>query len=549
MRWSLLAVLLIGASPIPAQEVPSPPAIDSILELVQSRSDHRGHDAVVLIEDSYFKLHADGRVTRTTRQVAQILTAAGAEEWGEYSFQYNSIRDRVRLDWMRVIEDGEVVQNGPPHQQTSKVSADQSSPVYSDMAVLQATLARVRPGAIVDYSFTVETMDPQQPGDFRGSWLLNGLFPVIRSRLVVDAPETMSIRVKDRAEGADHSEEVVGDRRLRTWTATDLDAIEVEPFAAMPSKAMMTVEVGPAVEWSDVGSWYHQFLPRQPVVSEALELAHGTVVADAATLRDSLSATYRWIAQDFRYVSLSLGDGGYRARSPHEVFETGFGDCKDKTMLFVALAEHMGVEAAPVLVHSEGEVDADLPSLTQFDHMIARVEHDGITSFVDLTAPVVPYGETPGNLEGSSGLVVALDGTTDFVTLPASEPSENTFSSLIEGTLDTENRFVGSVTYSATGSEQYWLRSQFYGIDEFDDRSREELVRGIAESVWESASVDSSRVFDGRDLDSPAAVTVWFTVTDVMGVAGERLLLNLPIPGYADPSLLATLEADDERRF
>ena len=72
--------------------------------------------------------------------------------------------------------------------------------------------------------------------------------------------------------------------------------------------------------------------------------------------------------------ALSLGIGGYQPRTPAQVMETQYGDCKDKATLFIALARRMGVNAYPVLLSSTGGVERGLPSISQFDHMIAAVE-------------------------------------------------------------------------------------------------------------------------------------------------------------------------------
>src|SRR5256886_12916136 len=50
-----------------------------------------------------------------------------------------------------------------------------------------------------------------------------------------------------------------------------------------------------------------------------LQAQLGEHVRSSKTLDDSLRAVYRWVAQDFRYVSLSLGLGGYLPRLPAQV--------------------------------------------------------------------------------------------------------------------------------------------------------------------------------------------------------------------------------------
>lgn len=549
--WARVLLLLSVPTIAHAQSTPTAPAPDDpIYDLAVDPADHPGEDYVLLLEEGRLVVEADGRTTFTSRQVAQILTAEGAGEWGELAFRYEPERQELDIDWLRVLEDGGVVRDGPEHQQESSLRVDQAAPVYDDTKVVQATVGGVRAGTIVDYRTTMETHDPRLPGDVRRRWYLNGLDHLVRARFVLDAPEEMDLRIDEH--GPLSSPEVVSadGRVVRTWSRRDVEPIELEPFAGFPNDVVAYVDVWGPLEWSDIGRWYASYLDDRPELGADLVEAHEAELEGALTLHDSLSATYRWVAQDIRYVSLALGDGGYRPRTPQEVFETGFGDCKDKTMLFVALARRMGVDAMPVLVSSNGGVVRDRPSLGQFDHMIASVELDEETVYLDVTATVVPFGEIPPAMHGDMGLRVDGSGTAEVVGLPLSDPTENTHVEKVVGRVDLENRFVGSITLSATGTEQYGLRSRFFGFDSRDEAERREVLDEIARGVYTTAVVDSSRTFDGRDLDAPVEVTVWFTAPNLLGTVGGGYLMYLPIGDfrYADATR-TRLEEDDERRF
>ena len=58
------------------------------------------------------KLEPDGTGTRTYRQIVQILTPEAAEQWGEQSFGYSTDREKLTLNWARVLRpDGSVVRH------------------------------------------------------------------------------------------------------------------------------------------------------------------------------------------------------------------------------------------------------------------------------------------------------------------------------------------------------------------------------------------------------------------------------------------------------
>ena len=547
--WVHFFLLALAPSTVPPQPVIQlPQADDSIYALAVDPARYRGHDYVMLLDDGFLRVEEDGQRSYSLRQVAQILTNDGAAAWGEFQINYVAGRQRVAIHRMRVIENGVVVHDGPAHQQESSQLVDQSTPVYTDGRVIQATLAGVGVGVIVDFHFTVDTYAPSLAHDFLYHWAVNSAVPIMRSRFVLDTPASLEFRIREDNLNFSPTEETTNGRRIRTWTTRDVPAVAWESYAGFPNDVFESIVVTGALSWSEIAQWYGKLFEKRYEISAEVAAAHRLELNRALTIDDSLRATYRWVAQDFRYVALALGDGGYQPRPPLEVLRTRFGDCKDKTTLFIGLARKMGVRAHPVLVRSSGSVDSLMPSLHHFDHMIAMVERDDHAEFLDLTTTLVPYGEIPPSLQGGVGMVLRGD-TAEVIVLPAGDPATNRFEQEVVGTVGLDNRFVGSITVTASGTEQYGMREEFANWDAMEDQMRARLVQQYAQSTWESATVESSRVFEGRDLSAPVKVTVWFTVTNLLGHAGERYMMYVPLRNFGGPSLVTSLEASPNRRF
>ena len=529
----------------------NPPAVpgDSIYALRVDPAAHPGHDVVLLLEEGTARLEIDGRSSYTLRQVAQVLTTDGAASWGELALWYVPQRQRIHINWIRVIgPDGAVLRDGPEHQEETSPTVEQGAPVYSDRRAIQATLGGVAPGTIVDYSYTVETVQPQLPGDFRYYWSVNGEDLVRRSRFTLDAPPDLHVVVREDNLGFSAQDRLVAGRRVRTWTTAEVPAVKWETYNGSPNKVQQTIIVGGTLSWGDVGSWYGRLLTDRYTVTPEILAAHAAQLKTAKTLDDSLRATYRWVAQDFRYVSLSLGDGGYQPRVPADVFRTRFGDCKDKTILFVSLARRMGVTAYPVLVNSDGPVDSLFPGIRQFDHMIAAVSRQGRIEYADVTPSLLRYGELPSALQGEVGLALR-EGGARVVVLPASPPETNRYDREVVGALGLDGRFVGRITVTALGTEESAIREAFADVDHQDPQARNSLLRKYATGVYTSAVVDSSRYFDGRDLGATPRVTVWLTAPGVIGHVGSEYYFNVPLLSFGNASTIKRLEAEGERRF
>ncbi|MDH5805826.1 MAG: DUF3857 and transglutaminase domain-containing protein, partial [Gemmatimonadota bacterium] len=524
-------------------------AQDSIQSLAVNPKDYRGQEEVYLVDEGDIRLEADGTYIKTYRQAVQVLTADAADEWGEFSFGYYPSYQRFTLNWMRVTDTGgTLISEGPEHQQSTSPSAREGSPIYSDREVIQMTVGGVAPGTIVDYSYTIETFDPKLPRDFWVYWMVNSTIPARRSRLTVDFPDGYPFNIREMNIDFDVDVKQENGRTVRTWQTTEVPAITPQSFMGFPNDRLIAVQMSGGLSWNDIFDWYSNLSQnRQDLTRDILD-AHDAQLTGARTLEDSLKATYSWVAQDFRYVSLSLGDGAYQPRTPAEVFRTGFGDCKDKANFFVSLARRMGVEAYPVLVNSTGGVDSLSPSILQFDHMIAAIKRNDDFEYFDLTTTLTPFGEIPYSLQGEVAIVLVDGSGPNVEVMPLGE--NNLYEREIRGVIDRQNRFVGSVTISGSGSQQYGLRSDFTDFAQLDQEDRDDLLNQYAvRTSWQTATVDSSHTFEGRDIDQPASVTIWFTVEKLLGEVNGDYIVQLPSLNFVNRTTADRLDAEGERLF
>jgi len=555
MRHALLCLPLLASTALAQAPVITPagdPSVraDTIYRLAVNPADYPDAPYVYLLDDGVVRFEADGRGTRTYRQVVQVLTQAGAERWGEQEFSYSTSREKLTINWIRVLRtDGTVIADQPTHEQESEAPAAMEDPVYSDVKVVRATLGGVAPGVLVDYSYTVETTHPVMPGDFSTAWSVTNAEPTLRSRFLVDVPASLTPRIHERnVRFARLTTEGHG-RRVYEWATSDVPKPPPdEPFAADSNDVGVGVGVSSPETWGDVARWYAGLAAGRDSVPPALEARLAEIVTGAATARDSLRAVQRWIAQDFRYVSVSLGIAGYQPRTPAAVFQTQYGDCKDKATLFVALARHMGFQAFPVLLSADGVVDSTQPTIQQFDHMIAAVVRPGGYRFVDLTADDVPWGQLPGPEYGAFALLVHPDGRGEEVRLPLDSAAANQATDSLVGSVSADGIFTGRLSRLRTGRTAVPLRDAL--SRPFTPTQRAEIARTFANEMFDGAEGDSLQLFDGRDLEAPGRISVVIRDAPALTDAGAGMsLLRLPLRPLFSSGQVDEVAARVPRRY
>jgi transglutaminase-like putative cysteine protease len=545
---TLLALAAPASAQTPVITADGDPSVDpdTIYSLVVDPADHPEEQIALLLDDGVVRLERDGTGSRTYRYVAQILTQEAVSNWAEHTFSYDPERERFRLNWARVVRpDGTVISDTPLHVQETEVPAPEGAPIFTSRKRVRVSLSGVAPGTIVDYSYTTETVDPILAGDFFGSWSINPGATIRRSRLLLDLPDDLAVKLKPVDVSFEPRVTRANGRIVRDWSARDLPWQEAEPFMPDSNGISQYILYTGALEWRDIGRWYGGLAADRYTLTPELEAHLSKLVAGATTLMDSLRAVHRWVAQDVRYVSLSLGMGGYIPRMPADVLSSLSGDCKDKATIFVAFARHMGLRAWPVLV-STGTVDPALPSLRQFDHAIAVLEMAGGPLYTDLTAELVPFGSLPGMLHGNHGLIVYDDDArmVEFADPPA-EDSRNVLR--VAGTLSEDGEFRGTYEETGTGLSQYGLRNLF--ADAMPQTQRKQIAQAIATGLFTGAQGDSLQGFDGRDLQATPRVAVHVHVPRATArMPNGDHILTLPLEPVGNEDLLRYFETLDERR-
>ena len=162
-------------------------------------------------------------------------------------------------------------------------------------------------------------------------------------------------------------------------------------------------------------------MPSPEVRTKAEELTKGL-----SSDLEKTEALYDYVAKNFRYVSLSLGVGRYQPHAASEVLHDQYGDCKDKHTLLASLLEAEGLHASSVLINSTRKLDPDVPSPSQFDHVITMLPLGKQEIWMDTTSEVAPFRLLAYSLRKKQALLI-----------PPAEPASTVAPHLEETPADT----------------------------------------------------------------------------------------------------------------
>jgi tetratricopeptide (TPR) repeat protein/transglutaminase-like putative cysteine protease len=380
-------------------------------------------------------VHPNGLASRFHQVVFQPLTDEGAESARQYGFTFQAGRDVVDLRAARVYR-----ANGTVDETIETGEAPVNNPaiaMYTSTRSFVVQLPRLAPGDVVELRYRVDETTPRNDfGDtFSETSYFQSFEPVASAeyvlltprarRVPLRVPEGLRVKREERDEGELHVARV---------SAENVAPLLPEPL--MPPLPEVAAPLGASTfaSWEDVGRWFWG-LARDQLDSDAETRKLARDLTKGLTdEREKVRAVYDFVVQKTRYVALEFGIEGFKPRRCTLTLSRGWGDCKDKAAVIVALLRELGIPARMVLVRTgmRGLAPTDAPSYAFFDHAIAYVP--SLDLYLDGTAEYTGMTELPAMDRGAIGLQI-VDGQGKLVRLPEPPASETRRTRTIELTL------------------------------------------------------------------------------------------------------------------
>lgn len=334
----------------------------------------------------------DGTGTRTAELRAKVLSPAGVQALGQLAFGYNSESEQLTIDYVRVRKpNGQVVATSIENAPEASLQIAPDAPMYTDFRQKHISVAALAPGDILEYKTTVKLAHPLAANQFWMSYSFEKTAQVEDETLIIEVPKSRDIKLKSSRK---YTTQESATTRTYTWNGSNqakADSAKADTKKAQEDTAP-DVQLSTFRSWHEVAAWYEQLLaPRIGVTPEIkarmLELTKG-----ATTEEEKARQLYSFVSQNIRYVSLSFGVGRFQPHPATDVLRDGYGDCKDKHALLAALLMSAGIKSTAVLIHSQNDLEPEVPAPSQFDHVITQADIAGKQVFLDSTAGVNPFG-------------------------------------------------------------------------------------------------------------------------------------------------------------
>ncbi|GAB3991627.1 hypothetical protein GCM10028807_22120 [Spirosoma daeguense] len=239
------------------------------------------------------------------------------------------------------------------------------------------------------------------------------------------------------------------------------------------------------------------------------------LLAQKTDTLERIKAAYNFIRQNIKWTREAAlwSDVGIK-----KVFENKKGDAADINLMLIALLREMDIDANPVILstRAHGRVSEQFPLLKRFNYVIAQVSVKGKDMLLDATDALLVPGVLPVHCLNGMGRLIHPTKSR-FVSL---EPVERDIDSYI-GSFDIkeDGEVAGLLKHSHAGYSALDARTRFA------DNGKTKYLEAVQKKrpVWQIESAD----FTGIDTDANAFnANFTLSIPDACGRAGDRLYLR-----------------------
>jgi transglutaminase-like putative cysteine protease len=401
-------------------------------------------------------IQPNGTAVNLTHNEIQPLTPAAVTGLGQFPVTYISS-----------MQDMEIVEAYTQKADGRKITVDKSAiiirqppgapqlPFFSDAMQKVIVFPNVEPGDTLVFTTRRRDKVPMFPGYFEGAGLLAPILATDSFDLVVTAPKRLRVQFENHDLELKKSES--GNNDVFTVHYANVNPVTEDVAAVSQLDRVPRYFISSFRNYDELAQTYAGMIDSKSAVTAKIRAQADMITAGITDRREQAKAIYDWVSQHVRYVEIAFGQGAIIPHEAESVLTNAFGDCKDHTVLFMALLKAKGIDSGPVLINlGNGYTLSSAPTIAQLNHMITWLPEFSI--YADTTAGVVPFGYLAPSEYGKP---VVLIGKTDagLRQTPVVPDGAGTITYRNAAKLDEQMRLTSEGTTTATGAFVSQLRS------------------------------------------------------------------------------------------
>ncbi len=513
--------------------------------------------AITVFERTVTEVFDSGLSSQLRQMAVRIDRENTAERFEDMLFAFTPGEDRLEVLEAEVIRQGKSgeITRIRPQQVGEQTQRGKSEGVYTLTAFKVIRFPALEVGDLVHVVLRRDEIGSRNLfGDFFGVvHPMSAAYPKARAEAIIVAPATRPLYHRAARLPPPEVTRDATTQRL-VFAVDDLPALAIEPSMPGYGDVGAWVSVSTFEGWQDLAAWYRELVQAQLEVPPDLARTARDLAAAAPDLEAKVAAIHRWVVTRTRYVGIEFGIHGFKPYKVAEVVQRGYGDCKDKAALLVAMLREVGIGAEFVLVRTRdlGRLDDTPATLWAFNHAIAYVP--ALDLYLDGTAESSGLRELPELDQGAQVLRLDLysDRAPVLTQIPMQPPSDNLVVASARFVIDEDGDATADLVETVRGTSAGRLRARLQ-----DATRRDALIAEIIAGQHPGTTLETASYENLDILGAPVTIRARVTLPRLAQRSdrilelplvlepGHRLLQLAPLATRTQPLMFTQTELED----
>ena len=425
-------MLLLGAAaPAWATETPRyEPAPAWVLPTPPIRQGGAGESLFAVLDEQ--TRISDGTVWSYRELGSRAISADALAKLGTVTLNWQPFHGDLIVHRVEIVRDGERIDVLKSGQKFNVIRREQGLEKLEMNGVLTATLQveGLRVGDVLDIAYSVSVKDPALKGGVQTSALaLTEPFKVDFARARLLWPTGAPVRWKAYPIGLKASERDAAGWHELSFALPGPKQPDMPADAPKRFQPIPAVEAGSFADWTAVSAVFAPLYQTKGLIPPASPLAQevAKIRATESDPKRRTAAALALVQDRVRYFADGMNGGNYVPQSPERTWSAGYGDCKAKTLLLLAILHALDIEAEPVLASiGQGDLVAiRLSTPEAFNHIFVHAKVGGEDLWLDGTGRGSRF-EDMGDPPAFRSVLPVRDGGAALLILPLKAPARPT---------------------------------------------------------------------------------------------------------------------------
>ncbi len=407
---------------------------------------------VIRNDEVYFEVLSPGKGVLKTTNIITLLNSK-AKKQAFVTVYYDKLRSVGKLKVLVFDKNGNEIDRVNKNDFMDAAQFDGFS-LYSDNRLLYHDFSKY------DYPFTLQ-IEYEHNLDglmfYPSNYFRSPEASVEQSVFTVVMPGDMELRYRTHMMPEPKLSMVSGGKKYY-WEMKNKRPIKREPFGpsyeeliphVLLSPRQFEIEgyTGDMSTWEDFGVFQNKLFEGLDDIPSATVAKIRGLTQELTDDKEKIRIVYEYLQENFRYVSIQLGIGGWRPFSPAYVSQYGYGDCKALTYYTKTLLDRIGITSHYTLISAGGKRPLfDDFATSRFNHVILTVPNKGDTVWLECTSQTAPMGYM-GTFTGDRQALMITERGGQLIKTPTYRAADNQATRVAHVRIDDEgNASVQSTT-------------------------------------------------------------------------------------------------------